>query len=187
MLLNAVHERKTVIAYQHIKCLNQPYTKRVSWINHELWSECEWFWRRSYMNSWNEIPPGWWNAAIFLRILFPLFVLLEAVFLQTNFLIPRIWFGHQTHGLEFFELFCQILLHLCITTGNCGRPQIAASRVIAGKDAVRGSWPWQILMLYNSVPICGGTLVNPTTVVTAAHCVSGREGLVSSFKVRYVS
>jgi len=67
---------------------------------------------------------------------------------------------------------------------GCGVPRIQNTRVIAGKDAVRGSWPWQILMLFAGRPICGGTLINPTTVVTAAHCVAGKETPASRFKVR---
>jgi len=59
--------------------------------------------------------------------------------------------------------------------GGCGKPDIAGIRVIAGKTAVRGSWPWQILMLYNGQAMCGGTLIAPQWVVTAAHCVYNKE------------
>ena len=71
---------------------------------------------------------------------------------------------------------------LLLAAINCGKPVIAGTRVIAGIDAVRGSWPWQILMLDGSRPMCGGTLVTPTIVVTAAHCVSGRTA--ANFKIR---
>jgi len=60
-------------------------------------------------------------------------------------------------------------------SGGCGKPDIAGIRVVAGKTAVRGSWPWQILMLFNGRAICGGTLVSPNWVITAAHCVYRRE------------
>eukprot|EP00794_Sanderia_malayensis_P018883 gene18883-20784_t len=68
-------------------------------------------------------------------------------------------------------------------SGSCGVPQIVNARVIAGINAVRGSWPWQILLRYKGRPMCGGTLINENTVVTAAHCVSGRESNPASFSV----
>lgn len=60
--------------------------------------------------------------------------------------------------------------------GGCGCPDIhGITRVIAGKTAVRGSWPWQILLSFQQQPMCGGTLIAPQWVVTAAHCVHGNE------------
>lgn len=67
--------------------------------------------------------------------------------------------------------------------GVCGKPQIPNSRVIAGTTATRGSWPWQIIMKFNGRGMCGGSLISPTWVVTAAHCVSGKERQASSFKI----
>ncbi|XP_065673701.1 chymotrypsin-like elastase family member 3B isoform X2 [Hydra vulgaris] len=54
---------------------------------------------------------------------------------------------------------------------GCGTPKIQQGRVIAGTTPVRGSWPWQVLMLTNGRPGCGGTLIAPNWVLTAAHCV----------------
>jgi len=60
--------------------------------------------------------------------------------------------------------------------GGCGQPDVkGVSRVVAGKTAVPHSWPWQILMLFGGQAICGGTLIAPEWVVTAAHCVYRRE------------
>ena len=67
----------------------------------------------------------------------------------------------------------------------CGKPEIQGQRVIAGVTATRGSWPWQILMLYNGRGGCGGSIVGPRHVVTAAHCVAGRTRYPTRFSVRY--
>jgi secreted trypsin-like serine protease len=70
----------------------------------------------------------------------------------------------------------------------CGQPAFSpkrsTDRVIGGEDAIRGSWPWQILLMYNGRPSCGGSLVRKNWVVTAAHCISGRESVPSRFSIR---
>ena len=68
--------------------------------------------------------------------------------------------------------------------GNCGKPEVQQSRVIAGVNAKKGAWPWQILMLVNGRPMCGGSLINSRWVVTAAHCVSRMASQAQAFKVR---
>jgi len=67
---------------------------------------------------------------------------------------------------------------------DCGRPQVLSSRVIAGSTARRGAWPWQILMFFDGQPGCGGSLIAPDWVVTAAHCVYGKEWYPRRFTVR---
>merc|ERR1719318_1012129 len=71
-----------------------------------------------------------------------------------------------------------------IIPGACGLPQIKGSRIVGGKKAVPGSWPWQILMLYNGYPGCGGSLISAEWVLSAAHCVFGLEEYTSSFTIR---
>eukprot|EP00112_Aurelia_sp_Birch-Aquarium-sp1_P004750 Seg154.8 transcript_id=Seg154.8/GoldUCD/mRNA.D3Y31 product="Chymotrypsinogen 2" protein_id=Seg154.8/GoldUCD/D3Y31 len=111
---------------------------------------------------------------------------------------PR-WKGLCTNASyrRFMETYCKQTCGLCGTppqpptagppqppSGQCGSPQVQAGRVIAGDDAKRGAWPWQILMLYRGRTMCGGTLVAPNWVVTAAHCIDGKESQARSFTVR---
>lgn len=49
------------------------------------------------------------------------------------------------------------------------RPPFA--RVVNGVDASPHSWPWQISLRVRGRHICGGSLIRPDWVVTAAHCV----------------
>jgi hypothetical protein len=52
----------------------------------------------------------------------------------------------------------------------------AHTSVVGGRDALATEVPWQALVLIwasqTEVYICGGTIVDPTHVVTAAHCVT---------------
>ncbi|KAJ7370882.1 hypothetical protein OS493_028952 [Desmophyllum pertusum] len=55
---------------------------------------------------------------------------------------------------------------------GCGmRPPF--SRVVNGQDASPHSWPWQISLRVRGRHICGGSLIRPNWILTAAHCVYG--------------
>lgn len=59
---------------------------------------------------------------------------------------------------------------------NCGISQVrdftSKLRIIGGREANKGTWPWQVALInHHQVPFCGGTIITPQFVLTAAHCV----------------
>ncbi|XP_068103318.1 transmembrane protease serine 9-like [Hyperolius riggenbachi] len=55
----------------------------------------------------------------------------------------------------------------------CGSP-VVSSRIVGGTDAADGEWPWQIILYYNGRFLCGGSLIAPQWIMSAAHCFQGR-------------
>ncbi|XP_047389041.1 polyserase-2 isoform X1 [Sciurus carolinensis] len=52
---------------------------------------------------------------------------------------------------------------------DCGRPEPSA-RIMGGSDAQPGAWPWQVSLHQGGGHICGGSLIAPSWVLSAAHC-----------------
>ncbi|XP_030918250.1 transmembrane protease serine 13 [Geospiza fortis] len=51
---------------------------------------------------------------------------------------------------------------------TCG--QRISGRIIGGKETSVNKWPWQVSVQYGPIHICGGTIIDPQWVLTAAHC-----------------
>lgn len=73
-------------------------------------------------------------------------------------------------GIEFLSMHC---FCLSIQVCGCGVPSFPpnTNHVVNGEEARPYSWPWQI-SLESFFPTCGGTLIAPNWVLTAAHCIT---------------
>ncbi|XP_059547924.1 mastin-like [Myotis daubentonii] len=62
--------------------------------------------------------------------------------------------------------------------------------IVGGHDASNGAWPWQVgLWVFYARNSrwsldCGGSLIHPQWVLTAAHCIPGRYPVTRHFKVQ---
>ncbi|NXC37645.1 ENTK Enteropeptidase, partial [Penelope pileata] len=94
----------------------------------------------------------------------------------------------DNHSLTFTErehCLNNLVIHLQCNIKSCGRrleTQNNGARIVGGSDVSKGAWPWMVSLHFNSRPVCGASLVSEEWLVTAAHCVYGRQLQPSNWK-----
>ena len=64
-------------------------------------------------------------------------------------------------------------------TLGCGESNVVIDRIVGGEDAVKHSIPWQAAVMIRGSKFvwCGGTVIDETHIITAAHCTKGLQNL----------
>ena len=95
-----------------------------------------------------------------------------------------------THYFEWFESVLRVSLTTTTTTEaprpppyacnksitcGCGPADVSlsAARIVGGENAIEDSWPMAISLRLNGNDnhVCGGTILSPSLILTAAHCL----------------
>lgn len=67
---------------------------------------------------------------------------------------------------------------LLVLTSVSGQSNVDNNRIIGGKEAASGTFPYAVSLADDIGSFCGGSLISSDAVLTAAHCQGGRSNKV---------
>ncbi|XP_016159354.1 PREDICTED: transmembrane protease serine 4 isoform X3 [Ficedula albicollis] len=77
---------------------------------------------------------------------------------------------------------CLSGLVVSLFCSTCGQ-SVRTPRVLGGSPAAIEAWPWQVSLQYRKEHICGGSIIGPGWVLTAAHCFKNNP-IIQSWRVK---
>ncbi|MEM7018036.1 MAG: serine protease [Pseudomonadota bacterium] len=80
--------------------------------------------------------------------------------------------------LNHYCLLLSLTFFAGVMSGTAFAEKGASNKIINGSEAMPGEWPWMASLQDNDGHFCGGALIDPYWIITAAHCVdNSRLGL----------
>ncbi|KAM7177588.1 transmembrane protease serine 3 [Macrochelys suwanniensis] len=75
------------------------------------------------------------------------------------------------HNTSYLREECtsgKVIILKCL---ECGTRSRYSSRIVGGNASSPWQWPWQVSLQFQGFHLCGGSIITPWWIVTAAHCV----------------
>ncbi|KAF6122228.1 transmembrane serine protease 3 [Phyllostomus discolor] len=91
-------------------------------------------------------------------------------FVSINHLLPddKVTALHQSVYLREECASGRVVILKCTA---CGLRMGYSSRIVGGNMSSLAQWPWQASLQFQGYHLCGGSVITPVWIVTAAHCV----------------